>query len=142
MPSATRTELTPVLNYKGQQRFADAGATRQGKARPIKQCQACKGYVVFVQNAADKWYLADCFPYGGDIESYYFRKDAAHHLTCGKRAEAQEAQVEQAVSEGIDKARSKAFTQWMREHMDNGTWNEVTWEMCEAKTAEIAEEIK
>jgi hypothetical protein len=142
MTTATRSELTAVLNHKGQQRFADAGATRQGKARPIKCCGDCGGYVVFAQNNAGKWYLADCFAYNSDTEAYYFRKDAAHHLTCGKRTEARNTQEEQAVAEGIDRKRAQAETAWMRKHMENGTWGEVTWEMCQAKIAEIAEQIK
>ena len=141
MTTAARTQLTAVINYKGQQRFADAGAIAQGKARPIKCCGDCGGYVVFVQNSAGKWYLADCFAYGGDIESYYFRKDAAHHMTCGKRTEGRDAAVQQSASEAIDRQRAKAETAWMRRHIENGTWDQVTWEMYEAKIAEIAAEF-
>jgi len=142
MTTMTRATLTPVLKANGQKFFADAGAIRQGRQRPIQQCDACKGYVVFVQSNAGKWYLADVFAYATDAERYFFRKDAPHFKTCADKATGVDAAVEQARFEAIDRQRAKAETAWIRHHMENGTWDQVTPEMLDAKIAEIAEAIK
>lgn len=80
MTTTNRPELKPVLNRFGKPVTADAGAAHQGQPRPIKACGACARYVVWVQNAAERWYLANVYQYrtDGPVETYYFRKDSPH----------------------------------------------------------------
>lgn len=89
-----RPELKPVLYPNGQKRYADAGATQQGGPIPMKECSACGGKVVFVQSSkTGKWYLADCFPYAGARESYFYVKSEPHFKSCEKRVARKEEEM-------------------------------------------------
>lgn len=131
----TRSQLTPVLRENGQQRYADAGATRQGDRKPMKSCGTCGAYVVFVQSTkTGKWYLADTFRYGGDTEAYYYVKASPHFKTCGDRVKVNEAIDAQIAEERKYQQRERVLAAWRAEMQAAGI--EITREMYEAKQAE------
>jgi hypothetical protein len=111
----TRPNLTPVLTRNGRIKTANAGATKQGKPRSIKEC-ACGRYVVWVQNNADKWYLANCYEYASDNASekaYYFRKDSPHKCEPAKAGSTINEQIKQ------DRRRTE-MTRWLNERNEQG----------------------
>lgn len=79
MTATTRPELKPALNRHGRQMRADGG-TSKGASRPMKRCGGCGTYVAWVQNAAARWYIVDCYRYGGQDHDgkHYFRADRPH----------------------------------------------------------------
>ena len=79
MTTTTRPELKPALDRHGRQMSADGGTTK-GALRPMKECTGCGNFVAFVQNAAGKWYVANCYRYANQSHdgAYYYRKDSAH----------------------------------------------------------------
>lgn len=137
MTTTQRSELTPVLDHKGNQRYAKPGATRQGETRPMKRCGTCGHHVVFVQSKAGKWYLADCFE-GANGGSYY-RKDQPHYKTCGHKAEANRAVESPRYAADIAQARWDAVEAWDNEMAEAGIT--VTREMRQAKIDQIKAEI-
>jgi ssDNA-binding Zn-finger/Zn-ribbon topoisomerase 1 len=139
MTQTTRPELTPVLYPNGGQRYANAGATNQGKGRAMKECQACGGYVVFVESSrTGKWYLADCFPYANG-HSYFYVKAAPHYKTCEKRAEVSASLVAEEHQRQIDRRIGLRLLEWIAEMKEAGT--EITAEMMDAKSDEIRAEV-
>jgi len=80
--------LIDVKRANGTQVFADSGAvnTTDGR-RPVKECAACHGKVVFVQNSAGKWYLANVYMYGSNspMASFYYLKNRPHYKGCEAR---------------------------------------------------------
>jgi len=136
MTTTHRPELTPILRPNGRPMTADAGATAQGKPCPIKKCGACGGYVVFVQSSKTcKWYLANTFRYGGDVEAYYFQKNSPHFTTCADRVKANEALDAQIAEERKNQRLAQALAAWRAEMRAAGI--EFTREMHDAKQAEI-----
>jgi hypothetical protein len=79
MTTTTRPELKPALDRHGRQMSADGGAAKN-ELRPMKECTGCGNFVAFVQNKADKWYLANCYRYANQSHEghYYYRKDSLH----------------------------------------------------------------
>lgn len=79
MTTTTRPELKPALDRHGRQMSADGGAAKNG-LRPMKECTGCGNFVAFVQNAAGRWYLANCYRYANQSEegNFYYRKDSLH----------------------------------------------------------------
>lgn len=96
--TSNRPELYDIKRPDGEPYYAEPGAvSKQGGSRPVKQCSACGGFVVFVQSTkTGKWYLADCFDkYKGGM---YYVKASPHYKTCARvleqRAEGERREAE------------------------------------------------
>jgi len=134
MTTTSRPELTTVVDHHGNRRFAKPGATRQGDQRPIKQCARCHGYVVFVESAAGRWYLADCFE--SNTGSFYYRKDQPHSTSCDRRAQEGSTDVD---TQDIAARRGEALIAWGDEMHAAGIT--ITDEMRKARIQQIKDEI-
>jgi len=97
-----KSELTPLLDEEGRQKYADGGAVQQDGRKPIKVCSNCQGKVVFVESTkTGKWYLVDVFPYADMSDkpvvrkSYFYAKSKPHFKSCERKASDRVRQEEQ-----------------------------------------------
>ena len=136
--NSTKSSLKSIFNSDGTRKMASTGAINQGQARPIKQCDKCGAYVVFVQNSkTDKWYLANCFKFAGEgvTESFYYRKDSAHHTICESTATSRN-EADTRIAEEISQMHKMAQMKvWMAEQTANGI--QITKESYATKFSEI-----